>query len=76
MTKEKNIDILLNYSTYTIQEQSNLILIEDRDQGEIAIGYNHIYLNGVGKKIKFKHESIHKNFIYYIENNKINVYFE
>lgn len=74
--KTKNIQIFLNYENNIIKLEDEIIYIETKDSGEIVIAYNHIYMIGEGKSLKITNNIYKGNYIYYIKDNILNVYFQ
>lgn len=74
--KTENIQIYLNYESNTIKLEDQIIYIETKDLGQIVIAYNHTYMIGEGKSLKIKNNIYDGNYIYYIKDNILNVYFQ
>ena len=72
---EKKIYISLNYENKVINLEDEFVYIYTNN-GEIVIGYNHQYMSGEGTNLKINNEIYEGNYIYYIKDNNLNVYFE
>lgn len=73
--KTKNISVNLNYEDKTIPLEDKIIYLETND-GQIAIAYNHEYMFGEGKSLKVNNIIYDGNYIFYIKDNILNVYFQ
>jgi hypothetical protein len=74
--QQKNIHISLNYENKIIQLEDEIVYVTTKNDGEIVIGFNHEYMTGEGVGLKINNHIYDGNYIFYIKENILNVYFE
>lgn len=70
------ITVNLNYENNNFVIKSYMVQIYNNTDGEIVLKYNHMDFYGDGYLIKINEKEYEGNFIYYINNNILNIYFE
>jgi hypothetical protein len=70
------ITINLNYENNNFTVKNQMVKIYNNSDGEIVLKYNHMDFYGDGHLIKIGDKDYNGNFIYYINNNILNIYFE
>ena len=76
MDNHKKIKVYLNYEDKIIELEEDLIFIETKQDGEIVVAYNHTYIFGEGKSLKVDNTIYRENYIFYVKDNVVNIYFE